>query len=161
MPTTYDLTGQSGAGSAVPINGTNRRGQVTATITVPLLGVTNDILQCIPIKKGQKCHGISMVIVTAGAGTTVALDIGITGGTAAGFDSQVDAKAAAGTVTQSVLADTYPAAGGFYATADDTIDILLHTITAMTTAPVVKLIADIETIVDSVDYVSPAVVGAS
>jgi hypothetical protein len=107
------------------------------TVTIPSTGVTNDIVQTIPIKAGWLVLGTIIKPVTAGVGGTITLDVGITGGTADGFDAAINGETAVGTNLQSTPSDTYPAAGGFLAAADDTIDILLKSIvSAITTEPV-------------------------
>lgn len=111
-------------------------------ITIPAAGATNDILQSIPIKAGWKVVWADMLIVVAGVGT-VSLSLGITGGTTNGFLSGKDGTAVAGTYYPSPLAATYPAAGGYFATADTTLDVLLATITSMTTSTQFYVIAEI------------------
>lgn len=157
---TFDLK-KATANSELAVEGFAKRALVTQRFTVPVTGVTNDIMQCIPLKLGQLCHGIRARIITPGAGTTITLDFGITGGTADGFDAAVDGKGVAGTVTRTIPADTYAVSGGFYATADTSIDVLLKAITAMTAGTVFDLTADIETLVPSADYTSPVVAGSA
>jgi hypothetical protein len=140
--TTTDMTGGSSAAKSWKQNGKHF---VTAPITVsiPVTGITNDIVKCIPVKAGWLVKGIIYKIVTAGAGSTITLDFGITGGTADGFDAAIDGKTTAGTVLKSTPSDTYPAAGGYYAAADGTIDILLKSISAMTTGTVLTIQAEV------------------
>lgn len=112
-------------------------------ITIPTAGATNDILQALPIKAGWLVTSAHILIVVAGVGSAVTLSLGITGGTTNGYLSAKDGTAAAGTFYPSPLAATYTAAGGYFATADTTLDILLATITAMTTATQFYVIADV------------------
>ncbi len=132
--------GTGGAAAAIPAHGSRHIQRIgPVRVSIPLTGVTNDIYQAIPVKKGWKLHGCMWKMVTAGAGTTIALDFGITGIVATGLDAAVDGKSVAGTIGFSTPADTWPALGGYNVIADDTVDILLNTITAMTTAPVFDL----------------------
>jgi hypothetical protein len=108
------------------------------TVAIPLTGVTNDIVQAIPVKKGWLVKGTIVKFLTQGAATTITLHFGITGGDVDGFDA-IDGKSAVGTVCQTIPADGYAVTGGFYVTADDTLDILLAAIDTMTVAPVVTV----------------------
>jgi len=135
MATTYDLTADAAAAiPALDNEFINRIGPVR--ITVPLAGITTDVLKCIPVKAGWKVWGVMMKQVTQGAGTTITLDVGITGDNDDGCDAAIDGKGAVGTVTFSTPSDEYWAAGGKYLAADDTVDIYLDNINTMTTAPV-------------------------
>lgn len=143
MGVTTDLTG--GAGAIAPYAGKDKY-FVTPPIkiTVPTTGVTNDVIKAIPIKAGWLVKGIIIKIVTAGVGTTITLDAGITGGTANGFLAAFDGKSAAATILKSQpYVDIYTRAGGYYATVDTTLDILLNTISAMTTGTVLTIQAEI------------------
>ena len=132
---TTDDTGAAKAGiPATNSRAIQRIGPVR--ITVPLTAVTNDIIQAIPVKKGWKVYSYFAKMVTAGVGDAITMDVGITGVAATGMDSAVTLTGAAGATIQSALADTWPAANGYYVAASDTVDILLHTITNMTVAPV-------------------------
>lgn len=140
---TTNLTG--GAAAAKPYSGLNRHFQIKSPlITLPAAAVTNDILEVLPVKEGWLVKGTRAEIVVQGAGTTITLDIGITGGTVDGFDAAIDGKTAAGSVLLSTPSDTYPAAGGFYVTADDTIDIKCKAISSMTTPTQLYVYADVE-----------------
>lgn len=159
---TFDRDAGATANSELAVSGFSKRAIVgPVRVTVPLTGVTNDILQVFPLKGGQIVHGIRARMITAAVGTTCTLDFGITGGTADGFDAAVDGKGAAGTVTRTVPADTYAVAGGFYTATDDTIDVLLKAITDITGAAVFDLYVDLETISPSADYTSPVVAGSA
>ena len=159
---TFDLDAGATANSELHVAGFSKRAIVgPVRVTVPLTGVTNDILQVFPIKAGQIVHGIRVRMITAAVGTTCTLDFGITGGTADGFDAAVSGKGAAGTVTRTIPADTYAVSGGYHTTVDDTIDVLLKAITDITGAAVFDLYVDLETLSPSVDYTSPVVAGSS
>jgi hypothetical protein len=138
--TTTDSTG--GAAATPPYAGKDKYFVTPPiTVTVPLTGVTNDVVKMIPVKAGWLVKGLIIKPVTAAAGTTITLDAGVTGGTTDGFRAAFDGK---GTTTLvSPLSATYPAAGGFYVTADTTIDLLLKSISSMTTAPVFTVQAEI------------------
>lgn len=141
---TTDLTAGAKAYTA-PIAGFNKRFQVRSNlITIPAGAATNDIIKVVPIKKGWLIHGTREEIVVAGVGSAVTLDVGITSGTVDGFDAAIDGKSAAGTILKSTPSDTYPAAGGFLAAADGTVDIKCKTITAMTTPTQLYVILDVE-----------------
>ena len=111
-------------------------------ITIPAAGATNDILQTLPINAGWKVIWADILIVVAGVGT-VSLSLGITGGTTNGFLSAKDGTAASWTYYPSPLAATYTAAGGYFATAATTLDVLLAGITSMTTSTQFYVIAEI------------------
>ena len=128
MPT-FDLTGTTGP--SIPFTG-NKVFRIKKRIVVPVTAVTNDVIKALYIKKGWNVEAVHVKIVTPSAGTTHTADVGITGGTADGFDAAIDLKGAAGTVTKTIPADTYAAAGGYYATADGTIDILMKSIVGLT-----------------------------
>ena len=141
--TTTDLTG--GSKAVAPYAGKDKY-FVTPPIkiTIPAGAATNDIIKAVPLKAGWLVRGTIIKIITAGVGTTITLDAGITGGTANGFDAAFDGKSAAGTVLFSQpYVDVYTRAGGYYCTADTTLDILLNTITAMTTATVFTIQAEV------------------
>jgi len=108
-----------------------------ATVTVPLTAVTNDVVQCVPYLKGWLIEGIIVKMLTRGTATTITGQFGITGGTTNGFAASADLTAAGPFL--SPLAGTYPAAGGFLAAADGTVDLLLSTITLMTVAPIISV----------------------
>lgn len=149
MAVTTDLTG--GANGNIPYCGNARRGVIgPVRITIPVTGVTNDILQCIPVRAGMRIHGVLTKQITQGTATTVTLDIGITGAVADGLNAAIDGKSAAGTVLHSTPSDTWPALGGYYVTADDTVDILLKSINTMTVSPVIDMYLDVEDV--DVDY---------
>jgi hypothetical protein len=132
MPT-FDLT--DGAAAVVPFQGGKFFKTAPITISVPTTAVTNDVIQAVPIKAGWLVQGVIVKMVTAAVGTAHTADIGITGGSAAGFDAAISLKGAAGTVTFSTPSDTYTAAGGFYATANDTVDVLMKSIDTLTVFP--------------------------
>jgi hypothetical protein len=141
--TTYNLTG--GAAATPPYNGKDKYFVTPkVTVTIPTTGITNDVIKAVPLKAGWLVRGTIVKIVTPATGTTVTLDFGITGGTANGFDAAIDGKASAGSVFQSQpYVDVYTRAGGYYVTADTTLDILLNTITAMTAGTVLTIQAEI------------------
>lgn len=137
---TTDLTGTTGA--SIPFTG-NKMFLLKKRIVVPAGAVTNDVLKAFNIKKGWLVKGVTVKTVVASVGTTHTADIGITGGTADGFDAAIDLKGAAGTVTKSTPSDTYPAAGGYYATADGTLDVLMKSISAITTFATFDITAEV------------------
>jgi len=128
---TTDLTGDTSA--AVPFQG-NKFFTIKNRITIPVTGLTaGDIFEALRIKAGWLIQGITWSPVTAVTDcTTMTILVGITGGTVNGFDADIDGKVT--TFAKSALADTYTAAGGFYATANDTIDVEVHAYTANGTA---------------------------
>ena len=107
------------------------------TVTVPVTAVSNDIVQCVPVLKGWLVFGIVVKMLTRGTATTITANFGITGGTTNGFAASADLTAAGPFL--SPLASTYPAAGGYLAAADGTIDCLLSTISVMTVGPVMSV----------------------
>lgn len=128
---TTDLTG--GAAAAVPFTG-NKFFTIKNRITIPKTGLTaGDIFEALPLKAGWLILGTVWKPVTAVTdATTMTILVGITGGTVDGFDTDIDGKVT--TVVKSALAGTYPAAGGLYVTADDTLDVEVHAYTANGTA---------------------------
>lgn len=136
---TTDLTNSNAA--VVPYSGINKHFTIENTITIPTGIAAGDIFQAIPVKAGWLVLGTVWKPVTAATATTLTLLVGITGGTVDGFDANIDGTAT--TVVKSTPSDTYPAAGGFYVTADDTIDVEAHAYTAGATpaAGTYKLIA--------------------
>ena len=158
--TTTDLTGNSKKG-AIPMPGQFTNPYIISnTVTIPSTAATNDIVNALAIKKGTLVISTFFEIITAGVGTAAAVDLG-DGDNATGYVSNSDATAAAGTVVPCPLASTYAAAGGKYYSADDTIDVKCHTITAMTTAPTLKVTALCVDIHDFADYTSVVVAGNS
>ncbi len=147
--------------TGIPISGVDNIYTITNTLTIPLTGATNDVVNALPIKKGTLVKEVVMEIIVAGVGTAVSLSVGKTGGTANGFLSAIDATQAAGTFVPCPLAGTYPAAGGLFFSADGTIDVLLATITAMTTAPQIKLTATCIDVHDYPDYNTGVIPGSS
>lgn len=137
MPT-FDVTG--GAAAAIPFQAKHFK-TAPVTVAVPTTAITNDVIQAIPIKAGWLVQGVIVKMITAAVGTAHTADIGITGGTADGFDAAISLKGAAGTVTKTVPADAYAVAGGFYATADDTIDVLMKSIDTLTVFPTFEISA--------------------
>ena len=146
---TIDATNGNAAGR--PFLGNHRKSIVQSqTITIPGSATANDTVQVIksvPVKAGWLVKGSREKIIVAGAGTaTIAFDVGITGATTNGFNAAVNAKATAGTVTQSAPGtDAYATAGGVYITANTTVDILVTIgIGTVTTQPQVIIYLDIE-----------------
>lgn len=136
-----DISGATNAGFNRPAHTENKKFVMKSNlITIPAGGLTNDILNCLPIKAGWLVKAVNLKVVTAGAGTAISLDAGITGGVAAGFLSAVDGTQAAGTVA---LGTGYNSTAGYLAAANTTIDVKLHTITAMTTPTVFQLFAEV------------------
>jgi hypothetical protein len=122
-------------GAAIPFTGQGKCFITPpATVAIPVTGITNDIVQALPFKAGWLIQGVILKSVTAGAGSTITLQCGITGGTVDGFIAAFDGKAAG--PFKSTPSSTYPAAGGYLAAADGTVDILLDSISAMATGPV-------------------------
>lgn len=140
--TTTDLT--TDVGAAIPYVGAKGGWLGPVRVTVPDDAVTNDIIKAVPVKAGWRIQGYFAKMVTQGAGTTITMDLGITGVAATGLESAQTLKGAADATMQSALADTWPAAGGYYVTTDDTVDVLLHEIDTMTTAPVFDLWLKVE-----------------
>lgn len=128
---TTDMT--NSALAARPAHAENKKFIMkSGTITLPATAAAADIFKLLPIKAGWLVKSTKVKMVTAAVGTTLTGDIGITGGTTNGFDAAFSLKGAAGTVTMSTPSDTYPAAGGYYASADTTLDLVLNTVTAIT-----------------------------
>lgn len=141
---TVDLTG--GAGAALPFQ--QKHFRLKQRVTIPDTAVTADIFNTIPVKKGWLVQGTAIVPVTAGVGGTITANVGIadtaiTGYDVDGFDAAVNLENAVGTVSHSAPGtDAYATAGGYWVTADTTIDITMADVTsAITTEPVFDIIA--------------------
>jgi hypothetical protein len=130
----------SGA-AAVPFDGTRKDFQVYELITCAATDIVDaNVLQLLNIPENSRVKSVRVKIVTpAVVGTSLVMNIGITGGTTNGFDASVNLTASAGTITQSTPSDTYPAAGGYFVSTSDTVDGLLALVGAVTTAPVFKI----------------------
>lgn len=139
-------TVQKAASVAIPWDGINKRFQMYQEITLTLAETVNaNVIELLPLPVGVRCYGVTIQMITAGvAATSIAANIGITGGTVNGFDSAVDLMGTALIVTQSTPSDTYPAAGGFMPIVDETIDAVLAITGAVTVAPKFRIWADCE-----------------
>jgi hypothetical protein len=123
-------------GSAcIPLDTVPKMYVIKNRVTLDSTAVSTDIVQALPVRASTVVLGTYIKMVTAAVGTTCTATVGITGGTANGFDASVDLKSVAGSVIQSTPSDTYPAAGGFYTAAADTIDLVV-TVDTLTTFPV-------------------------
>lgn len=102
--------------------------------------VAADIYPALQVKKDWVVLQTRIEMVTAAVGTALTADIG-DGAGATSFDAAIDLKGAAGTEYSSLIGtDAYVAGGaGKRYAADDTIDIKLNTVTAVTGNP--KVIA--------------------
>ena len=137
MAVTFDKT----AGIAcIPWDGLNKPYRLDNKVTIPVTAVSTDIIQCLPVKAGTVVLGVYEKIVTPATATSISATVG-DGATADGYDASIDLKGVAGTVTKSTPADTYPAAGGKYYPADDTIDLVV-TVNTMTVGAVIEVFAD-------------------
>lgn len=137
MAVTFDKTnGVAG----IPFEGLNKTYRLDNRITIPAAAVSTDIIQCLPVKAGTLVLGVYEKIVTPATATSISATVG-DGDTANGYDASVDLKGAAGAVTKSTPSDTYPAAGGKYYSADDTIDLVV-TVNTMTVGAVLDIYAD-------------------
>ncbi|MBF0591200.1 MAG: hypothetical protein HQL02_03845 [Nitrospirae bacterium] len=108
---TVDLTGGT---SAIPYNGINREYQIRNRLN---LGVTHvaasDTLNVLTVKANTHVKKVYTKVITP-EGATATCTIGDST-SAAGFDASVNLNAAAGTITQSTVSDTY-ADGKIYTT---------------------------------------------
>ena len=135
MPTTFDQT----AGTAcVPLDALGKVFLIKNTVVMPTTAVSADILQVLDVPAKTLVLGTMVRNSVIAVGTTCTGTIGITGGTANGFDAAVDFKTAITALIQSTPSDTYPAAGGFYTNVADTIDIV-PTISTLTVFPTFEI----------------------
>ena len=131
MADTFDLTGGA---ACIPLDAAGKVFLLKNTVTMPEC-VSTDILQVLPIPAKTLVLSTAFRMSTIAVGTTCTGTVGITGGTANGFDAAVDFKTAITSIVQGTPSDTYTAAGGHYAHTADTIDVVA-TISAVTTWPV-------------------------
>lgn len=137
MAVTFDLTnGVAG----IPFAGLNKVYRLSNRITIPAGAVSTDIIKCLPVLSGTLVMNVYEKIVTAATATSITATVG-DGDTANGFDASIDLKGTAGTVTKSTPSDTFPAAGGKYYSANDTIDLVV-TVNTMTVGAVIDIYAD-------------------
>lgn len=135
MPVTFD--GTDGVAS-LPFRGLDKSFLFKTRVTVPVTAVSTDIIQCVNIPAGMLVKGIGMLMVTAATATTLTCTVGDGAGAASWDASTLDLKSAAGTWTMSTPSDTYPALGGKYYSAADTIDITV-TVNTLTVGAVFDL----------------------
>lgn len=106
--------------------------------------VAADIYQLLAIPANTLVRNVKVKMVTPAVGTTLTGNFG-DGAGADSWDAAVDLKGTAGTWTTSLVGtDAYAAAaaqGKFYS-ADDTIDLTLATVTAITSSPVFEIYAE-------------------
>lgn len=137
MPT-FDKTNGSGG---VPIANTSRDYVISNTIDMAAIAglATGDTIQALNVEAGTLVKKVLVKIDTALVGTSGSVTVG-DGTDADGWDTTVDLKGAAGTVSQTQLALTEGtpntlvdafAAGKVY-TAADTIDLVLTSNTVTT-----------------------------
>jgi hypothetical protein len=130
---TFD--GSNGATAAFEgsIDGQTRVYQLRNRVTISLLGVTNDVVKAIPIKKGVRVLTTAIRLVTKSNGSAMTLKLGDGDGTGGYQNTTLDAVGGALGLTQTMLpADTNGVTPKVY-TVDDTIDILLAGVTAQST----------------------------
>ena len=159
---TFDQTGGS-TGTVMGGAFKDRVFQIMRRVTISLTGVTNDVVKAIPVKAGTKVLTTAMRLVTKSNGTALALKLGDGDATGGFQNTTLDAVGGAVGLTQGMLpADTNGVTPKIYS-ADDTIDILLSTVTAAgTTAAVVDVMALCEdTSTDPSTYTSPVVTGSA
>lgn len=141
---------RTGGVKGVPLHTTSRDFTVSRTIDMSAITglATGDVLQVLNIEAGTLVRKVLTKIDVALVGTSGSVTVG-DGADADGWDTTVDLKGTAGTVSQTqlgltegtpnVLVDAF-AAGKIY-TADDTIDLALtsNTVTTYGTVTVIAL----------------------
>ena len=137
MAVTFDKT--AGVAS-IPWDGLNKPYRLDNKVTIPVGAVSTDIIQCLPVKAGTLVLDAYVKMITPATATAISATVG-DGATADGYDASIDLKGAAGVLYKSNPADTYPAAGGKYYSADDTIDLVV-TVNTMTVAAVIEVYAN-------------------
>lgn len=148
---TFDKTNGSGG---VPIAATSRDYVISNTIDLAAITglATGDTIQALNVEAGTLVKKVLVKIDTALVGTSGSVTVG-DGTNAAGWDTSVDLKGTAGTVSQTqlgltegmpnTLVDAF-AAGKVY-TAADTIDLVLtsNTVTTYGKVTVIALCAKV------------------
>ena len=137
MAVTFDRT--DGVAS-LPFSGLDKAFLLNSRITVPATAVSTDVVQSVNIPAGTWVKGYAMLMVTPATATSISCTVG-DGATADGWDASVDLKGAAGTWTMSTPSDTYPALGGKYYPAADTIDITV-TVNTLTVGAVFDIFVE-------------------
>jgi hypothetical protein len=140
--TTTDLTGGH---KGIPANRTAKGGTIRQRITIPLaLQVASDIVKLMNVKAGWLVKQVHIFMVTPSTGTTLTANIG-DGDTAAGFDSAMSLKGAAGTRTYGIDGtDAHITSGGKYYAADDTIDLAFATVSSPVGDVVFDVVAEVK-----------------
>ncbi len=141
-------------GTGIPLSGTTKDYTISNTIVMSAIAglLTGDVIQALNVKAGTLVRKVLVKINTALTGTSGSVTVG-DGADADGFDTAVDLKGAAGTISQTQLGLTEAtpntlidafAAGKVY-TAADTIDLTLtsDTVTAYGTVTVIALCTDL------------------
>lgn len=135
---TINLTSNS-VGS-IPLNATNRVYVLEKTVDLTDDAITeNDIYQVFTIKANTLCRAAVLRIDTAAVGTTLTIDVGVTGDAslvsdANGKTAQTNAPALIGLAEASVQSVWYSAA--------DTIDVTMDVATAITAGPKFTLMVE-------------------
>jgi hypothetical protein len=102
---------------------------------------TDDVIQCIDIPAGTLVRNVYVTIDTASAATALTATVG-DGGSAAGWDAEVDFEAAAGTTTYGAVGtDARALAHGYLYTSADTVDFVL-TVDTVTSLGSVNVVAE-------------------
>jgi hypothetical protein len=160
---TFDGTSGASSSAQGPISSVGRLFQLRARVTIPLTGVTNDIVKAIPVKLGTRVLHTAMRLVQKSNGSAMTLKLGDGDATGAYQNTTMDAVGGAVGLTQGLLpADTNGVTPKIYA-ADDTIDILLAGVTAQSTIPaIVDVLAVCEDLTaDPGDWTTGVVAGSS
>ena len=139
-------------GSAgLPWDGMNRHFTLYEEIDLAATeGVTANIIQCLDVPAHVRVMKTMVEIIrTTVVATSMVADVGYTGVVNA-FDAAIDLEAANKFVYQSTPSDVAPALGGALFTAAGTIDLVLTTVGAITTAPKFRIWAFCEYIPEHV-----------
>jgi hypothetical protein len=130
---TIDLTGNGGAGE-VPYNGQGKVYVIKTTVDLTAGAITeNDIYQVLAIPANTLVRSCAYRTDTAAVGTTLTIDVGVTGDDS--LLANTDGKATAGTIVHTAIGVAEASVQGVLYTSDDTIDVTMDVATSITAGP--------------------------